>query len=64
MDHAHYRQLVDLMKRNIEHNKVEKNVFPAELNWGEEINEAPKEVDIVLAADCVYFEVSDRYGQY
>jgi len=48
------------MKRNIEHNGVEGNVHVAELNWGEEIADVPTDIDIVLAADCVYFEVSHR----
>ena len=46
------------MKRNIQHNGVENNVFAEELNWGEAIKGMPTEVDLVLAADCVYFEVS------
>ncbi|KAK1922927.1 putative methyltransferase-domain-containing protein [Papiliotrema laurentii] len=49
-------QLIDLMQRNIAHNGVSANVHVGELNWGEEITGMPKQVDIVLAADCVYFE--------
>jgi hypothetical protein len=46
------------MKRNVEYNDVGGNVHVAELNWGEEIKDVPGDIDLVLAADCVYFEVS------
>lgn len=60
-DRADCRQLLDLMRRNVEYNGVEKNVRVEELNWGEKIETLPLEgIDIVLAADCVYFEVSKR----
>jgi len=48
------------MKRNVEYNGVSKNVHVAELDWGGEITEVPTDIDIILAADCVYFEVSRR----
>lgn len=48
------------MQRNIAHNGVSANVHVGELNWGEEITGMPRQVDIVLAADCVYFEVSEN----
>jgi hypothetical protein len=42
------------------------HVLVDELNWGEPIPEGipAKDVDLVLAADCVYFEVGDtsRYS--
>jgi len=48
--------MMDLMKRNIELNQLP---VKAELyDWGEQVPEAlsDKPIDIVLAADCVYFE--------
>jgi hypothetical protein len=47
------------MIRNVQHNDVEQ-VHVAEYNWGEEVpSDIPiDEIDMVLAADCVYFEVS------
>jgi len=53
------RPLLDLMKRNVEHNNVSSNVHVAELDWGAEIDAGLlADIDLVLAADCVYFEVS------
>jgi len=52
------RCLLDLMEKNVEHNGVGENVHVAELSWGEEMQGVPRNIDIVLAADCVYFEVS------
>lgn len=47
------------MSQNVQHNNVGQ-VHVAEYNWGEEVpSDIPiDEIDIVLAADCVYFEVS------
>ena len=47
---------MDLMARNMLLNELP--VKPALYDWGEAVPEeiADKEVDIVLAADCVYFE--------
>lgn len=54
------RPLLDLLQRNLEHNKVD-NVHAAELDWGTDIvNPAFEGVDMILAADCVYFEVGLR----
>jgi predicted nicotinamide N-methyase len=50
--------LLDLMQVNAELNVPGGNLHVAELNWGEEISTVPTDVDVVLAADCVYFEVS------
>lgn len=51
--------LLDLMKINAELNVPGcANIHVAELSWGEEITTVPTDVDVVLAADCVYFEVS------
>lgn len=58
---ADLRQLLDLMRRNVEYNGVGSNVQVEELNWGEAIPVEKNEgIDIVLAADCVYFEVRKR----
>lgn len=46
------------MKVNADLNVSTGNIHVAELSWGEEITTVPTDVDIVLAADCVYFEVS------
>ncbi|OCF33594.1 hypothetical protein I316_04667 [Kwoniella heveanensis BCC8398] len=55
--------LLDLMEINAEFNipslKRGRNVHVAELNWGEDIISSPLPIDecqLVLAADCVYFE--------
>ncbi|KAG5644571.1 hypothetical protein DXG03_008145 [Asterophora parasitica] len=49
--------LLDIMRRNVRANALEESVSVAELNWGEplpsDIGQAP---DLILAADCVYFE--------
>lgn len=50
--------MMDLMKRNTELNGLTNKVKVELLNWGEPIpapiSRAP--TDIILAADCVYFE--------
>jgi hypothetical protein len=49
------------MRRNVDLNGVEKNVLVEELNWGEPIRHILlDEVDVILAADCVYFEVRPK----
>lgn len=56
---THLRPLLDLMQRNVAHNNVTANVHVAELDWGTEIDPSlAADIDAVLAADCVYFEVS------
>ena len=46
-----------LMQQNIQLNKLEEKVTPEVLNWGDPLPEAlPCTPDIILAADCVYFE--------
>lgn len=52
--------LLDLMKVNVELNVPNnKSIAVAEYNWGEDVPaDVPADVDVVLAADCVYFEVS------
>lgn len=47
------------MRANTDLNECSRNCHVAELSWGEPIPaDLPAEVDVVLAADCVYFEVS------
>ncbi|BEI80123.1 hypothetical protein CcaverHIS002_0106520 [Cutaneotrichosporon cavernicola] len=48
--------LLDLMLVNAALNVKGGNLHVAELNWGEEIKTVPTDVDVILAADCVYFE--------
>lgn len=58
--HYYYRNMVPLMQKNIDLNNLESNVFSEELDWGKPLPdyvvdpESP--IDLVLAADCVYFE--------
>lgn len=65
------RVLLDLMQRNVDlnfHQHVGSEANPAtsacpvqvaELDWGGELPSGiPHEPDLILAADCVYFEVS------
>ncbi|KAH3667909.1 hypothetical protein WICMUC_005187 [Wickerhamomyces mucosus] len=50
-------ELVPLMNKNISLNGVESTVFARTLSWGAELPDYAKEdVDVVLAADCVYLE--------
>lgn len=49
------------MRANTDLNECSRNCHVAELSWGEPIAcDVPADVDVVLAADCVYFEVSSR----
>ncbi|KAJ5570761.1 hypothetical protein N7535_004421 [Penicillium sp. DV-2018c] len=49
--------MFSLMKTNIQLNNLESNVTAAILNWGEPIpDQIPAKPDVILAADCVYFE--------
>jgi len=43
------------MERNISLNKLQSNVTAAELDWAEPLPELQRP-DLILAADCVYFE--------
>jgi len=55
---AYISILLDLLRTNATLNlPTAKNLHVGELSWGEEIAAVPKQVDVVLAADCVYFEV-------
>ncbi|KAH7100606.1 putative methyltransferase-domain-containing protein, partial [Auriculariales sp. MPI-PUGE-AT-0066] len=49
-------QLLALMHKNVALNALEENVAVAELDWANPIPHAMLDPDIVLAADCVYFE--------
>ncbi|XP_006459971.1 hypothetical protein AGABI2DRAFT_184470 [Agaricus bisporus var. bisporus H97] len=49
--------LLDIMNKNVALNSLEENVEVSQLNWGEPIpSGVPSKADIILAADCVYFE--------
>ncbi|KAH6915181.1 putative methyltransferase-domain-containing protein [Coprinopsis sp. MPI-PUGE-AT-0042] len=48
--------LLPIMKRNVALNEVENNVTVAELDWGTSIPSGIPKPDVILAADCVYFE--------
>ncbi|SMN22207.1 similar to Saccharomyces cerevisiae YNL024C Putative protein of unknown function with seven beta-strand methyltransferase motif [Maudiozyma saulgeensis] len=50
--------LVPLMQRNIDANKVSGNTNATELMWGEPLAKEYRDVDLVLAADCVYLEAA------
>jgi predicted nicotinamide N-methyase len=49
--------MFSLMKENIQLNNLGPNATAAILNWGEPIpNQIPSKPDVIIAADCVYFE--------
>ncbi|KJA24587.1 hypothetical protein HYPSUDRAFT_136012 [Hypholoma sublateritium FD-334 SS-4] len=48
--------LLSIMNRNVSLNNLQGRVAVAELNWGAQIPIDIPQPDIVLAADCVYFE--------
>ncbi|EMD41005.1 hypothetical protein CERSUDRAFT_111574 [Gelatoporia subvermispora B] len=48
--------LLEIMLRNVAMNALESSVAVKELNWGEPLPSDISRPDIVLAADCVYFE--------
>ncbi|KAI9001146.1 putative methyltransferase-domain-containing protein [Trametes punicea] len=48
--------LLGIMKQNVSLNGLESRVSVMELNWGEPIPPDLSKPDLVLAADCVYFE--------
>lgn len=49
-------QMIPLMDGNIKINKLESRVFAKELNWGEPLPAFCEDIDLILAADCVYLE--------
>ncbi|KAI9453207.1 putative methyltransferase-domain-containing protein [Lactarius psammicola] len=48
--------LIPIMERNIVLNSLQSSVIAAELDWSRPLPEHLPRPDIVLAADCVYFE--------
>lgn len=49
--------MFSLMKDNIHLNQLSAHVIASVLNWGEPIpDQIPAQPDVILAADCVYFE--------
>ncbi|KAJ3758049.1 putative methyltransferase-domain-containing protein [Lentinula raphanica] len=48
--------LLDIMQQNLSLNRLQCNCEVAELNWGTSIPTAMSSPDVILAADCVYFE--------
>jgi len=48
--------LLDIMRQNITINNLSSVCTAAELNWGTSIPSVMPRPDLVLAADCVYFE--------
>ncbi|KAH0839616.1 putative methyltransferase-domain-containing protein [Lanmaoa asiatica] len=48
--------LLDIMQENVKLNQLESSVIVSELNWGEALPPGLRRPDLVLAADCVYFE--------
>ncbi|TKA69943.1 hypothetical protein B0A49_09954 [Cryomyces minteri] len=51
------KPMLDLMKRNITLNNLHGTVEAAILDWGDAISSRiPQHPDVILAADCVYFE--------
>lgn len=51
--------MLPLMQQNIRLNELDDVVIPEVLNWGASLPESlPRTPEIILAADCVYFEPS------
>ncbi|KAF9224323.1 hypothetical protein BS17DRAFT_779635 [Gyrodon lividus] len=48
--------LLNIMRANVRLNHLESSVSVSELNWGEALPSEIPRPDIILAADCVYFE--------
>jgi len=48
--------LLDIMRANVRLNHLESSVVVSELNWGEALSSEIPRPDMILAADCVYFE--------
>lgn len=57
-----HRCLLKLMQENAALNVETPNIHIGEYDWGEIPSEIPvSEADVILAADCVYFEVRPFY---
>ncbi|KAH8106076.1 putative methyltransferase-domain-containing protein [Cristinia sonorae] len=52
----HHRPLLDIMLRNVALNHLVDRVCVKELNWGDALPHDMPNFDLILAADCVYFE--------
>ncbi|KAH7931371.1 hypothetical protein BV22DRAFT_999032 [Leucogyrophana mollusca] len=48
--------LLGIMRRNVDMNRLQASVAVSELNWGERLSSEISQPDLILAADCVYFE--------
>jgi len=48
--------LLDIMNCNVHLNSLSPNVKVLELNWGDPLPNSLPQPDLILAADCVYFE--------
>lgn len=48
--------LLDIMRRNVKSNNLESSVVVSELNWGFPLTPNIPHPNLILAADCVYFE--------
>ncbi|KAF5333328.1 hypothetical protein D9611_002251 [Ephemerocybe angulata] len=48
--------LLPIMQKNVTINNLTSNVFVAKLDWGVPVPSTIPKPDIILAADCVYFE--------
>ncbi|KAF8845623.1 hypothetical protein BDN67DRAFT_961214 [Paxillus ammoniavirescens] len=48
--------LLDIMRANVRLNHLESSIAISELNWGEALSSEIPRPDMILAADCVYFE--------
>ncbi|KAF9076505.1 putative methyltransferase-domain-containing protein [Rhodocollybia butyracea] len=50
------KPLLNIMQQNLSMNSLERNCSVAELDWGTSIPHMISPPDLILAADCVYFE--------
>ncbi|KAI0079721.1 S-adenosyl-L-methionine-dependent methyltransferase [Panus rudis PR-1116 ss-1] len=48
--------LLEIMRRNVDMNNLGHSVKVMELNWGDPLPQDLPPFDLILAADCVYFE--------
>lgn len=48
--------ILPIMQKNVSINKLSANVFVAKLDWGVPVPTTIPKPDVILAADCVYFE--------
>ncbi|THV05435.1 S-adenosyl-L-methionine-dependent methyltransferase [Dendrothele bispora CBS 962.96] len=50
------KPLLDIMQQNVSINQLNSSCIVAELDWGTAVSASIPRPDIILAADCVYFE--------